>query len=264
MLDFTNRSFGEIVRGAVNVEIYSAKYETDGTSKANRLRALWKLESDHIVGTLLKTLIDDCEVNNIAHQRHDESLVAECRGIATRLLAAPTHLEALKAHATRFSSDYMHAQIRRMEASVESDPAFAIGTAKELIETCCKTILAERGKASAVNPIFQQLLQGTLNELELGPANVSGASRGVSAIRSILGGLGDIGCSLADFRNQFGTGHGKHGHAVDLQPRHSKLAVGAAATLVRFLFDTHEETMSQQKEQSTVSANAPNGSSTHV
>jgi hypothetical protein len=33
-----------------------------------------------------------------------------------------------------------------MELSVHSDTTLAIGTAKELIETCCKTILAERGK----------------------------------------------------------------------------------------------------------------------
>ena len=38
-------------------------------------------------------------------------------------------------------------QIRRMKDSVETDPSLAIGTAKELIETCCKTILAERGQA---------------------------------------------------------------------------------------------------------------------
>ena len=30
-----------------------------------------------------------------------------------------------------------------MESSVESDPALAIGTAKELVETCCKTILSD-------------------------------------------------------------------------------------------------------------------------
>ena len=39
---------------------------------------------------------------------------------------------------------YVAQQITRMEAAVASDPALAIGTAKELVETCCKTILSER------------------------------------------------------------------------------------------------------------------------
>ena len=36
-------------------------------------------------------------------------------------------------------------QYERALAAVETDPSLAIGTAKELIETCCKTILSERG-----------------------------------------------------------------------------------------------------------------------
>src|SRR6202035_3349358 len=34
---------------------------------------------------------------------------------------------------------YVAQQITRMEAAVASDSALAIGTAKELVETCCKT-----------------------------------------------------------------------------------------------------------------------------
>ncbi|MCL1040549.1 hypothetical protein L2712_02620 [Shewanella marisflavi] len=42
---------------------------------------------------------------------------------------------------------YVAQQITRMEAAVNNDPSLAIGTAKELIESCCKTILAERNIA---------------------------------------------------------------------------------------------------------------------
>jgi len=47
---------------------------------------------------------------------------------------------------------------------------------------------------------------------------------------------------LAELRGLYGTGHGKHGKASGLSPRHAKLAVGAAATLTTFLFETHMET----------------------
>ncbi|MDR3231671.1 MAG: abortive infection family protein, partial [Synergistaceae bacterium] len=38
-----------------------------------------------------------------------------------------------------------------------------------------------------------------------------------------------------------GTGHGKDGRSKGLSTRHARLAVGAASTFVRFLFETHIE-----------------------
>jgi hypothetical protein len=58
-----------------------------------------------------------------------------------------------------------------------------------------------------------------------------------------LSNLGTIGNGLAELRGLYGTGHGKHGKTAELSARHAKLAVGAAATLATFLFETHKETM---------------------
>jgi len=44
---------------------------------------------------------------------------------------------------------------------------------------------------------------------------------------------------IAELRNHYGSGHGREPTAKGLQPRHTRLAVGAAATLVTFLFETH-------------------------
>jgi hypothetical protein len=55
-----------------------------------------------------------------------------------------------------------------------------------------------------------------------------------------LSNLGTIGNGLAELRGLYGTGHGK---TAELSARHAKLAVGAAATLATFLFETHKETM---------------------
>jgi len=59
----------------------------------------------------------------------------------------------------------MAEQILRMETALESDPSLAIGTAKELIETCCKTILSERGKPMTGTPDGLTLTKETLKEL---------------------------------------------------------------------------------------------------
>ena len=53
---------------------------------------------------------------------------------------------AMTTHIARdFDTPEMVSQIKRIEASIESEPDLAIGSAKELLETCCKTILSDRG-----------------------------------------------------------------------------------------------------------------------
>lgn len=151
-------------------------------------------------------------------------------------------LDSIKQTAIVFDASHMKEQIRRMESSVNSDPSLAIGTAKELIETCCKTILAERGKPVAGTPDVSTLTKATLKELKLVPEGVPDAARGGAVVKRLLQNLGTIGNGLAELRGLYGTGHGQHGNTSGLRPRHAKLAVGAAATLATFLFETHQET----------------------
>ena len=69
-------------------------------------------------------------------------------------------------------------KFNRMESAVERDPELAIGTAKELVETVCKTILAERGKPATGTPDMPTLTKVTLKELKLVPDGVPDAARG--------------------------------------------------------------------------------------
>ena len=56
VLDFSNRSFQEIVHDATGRDIYSEKYKDFGESKANLLRSFWAKEPNHIVSKLLFSL----------------------------------------------------------------------------------------------------------------------------------------------------------------------------------------------------------------
>jgi hypothetical protein len=150
-------------------------------------------------------------------------------------------LQTLKESVSGLSYAYLADQIRRMETSVQDDPELAIGTAKELIETCCKSILAERGKPLPGSPDIPALTKATLKELELVPEGVPERARGQEVIKRLLSNLGTIGNALAELRGLYGTGHGKDGNSSGLGPRHAKLATGAAATLATFLFETHKE-----------------------
>lgn len=240
VLDFSNRTFGEFVQEAVGLDIDDDKYSVDGVSKAKRLRAFWRLEPDHTIGTLLHALIDYVE----SLERYPESTGARtkrCREIADRLLTAGPNLDPLKEHARIRSANHLAQQIRRIEASVEADPTLAIGTAKELIETTCKTILAERRIPVAGTPDIPTLTKRTLKELKLLPEGIPHAARGADVLRRLLSNLGTIGNGLAELRGLYGTGHGKDGKAGGLAARHARLAVGTASALATFLFETHRE-----------------------
>ena len=153
-------------------------------------------------------------------------------------------LDGIKENAAEFDAKHLAEQIRRMEQSIESDPPLAICTAKELIETTCKTILAERGKPVTGTPDIPTLTKETLKELKLVPDSVPDSARGSDVIKRLLSNLGTIGNGIAELRGLYGTGHGEHGQTSGLNARHAKLAVGAAATLTTFLFETHKETKS--------------------
>ena len=242
VLNFSDRTFGEFVSEAADRDIHAEKYTTAGSSKANKLRAFWKIESDYMVGRLILALVDYEGTLNLTPDAEAKARAEKCRHIATRLLAGGPSLSPLKEHAQVLNANHLAEQIRRMEASVESDPSLAIGTAKELIETCCKTILAERGKPVTGTPDVSTLTKETLKELKLVPEGIPEAARGADVIKRLLSNLGTIGNGLAELRGLYGTGHGKHGSSAGLSARHAKLAVGAASTLAVFLFETHKET----------------------
>lgn len=150
-------------------------------------------------------------------------------------------LEEITETTAKFDTPELHRQIERMKTAVEDDPSLAIGTAKELVETTCKTILEERGIEYEDNLDIIKLVKEARKSLGLVPENIPDSRKGADVIRRLLGNLGNIAQRLGELRNLYGTGHGKRGKAKDLSARHARLAIGSAATLATFLFETHKE-----------------------
>jgi hypothetical protein len=158
-----------------------------------------------------------------------------------RTLHGATAVPALRSAREKFDADYILRQITRMEAAVEDDPGLAIGTAKELLETTCHAILELRGKSVTGREDLPKLVRMVTEELGLVPDGVSPSTRDPDTVKRILGSLAVVASGIAELRNAYGTGHGRAPGARRLGPRHAKLAVGAAATLAVFLFETHED-----------------------
>lgn len=150
-------------------------------------------------------------------------------------------LNSLKEKFTGTDTSYVLGQITRMESAVQNDPGLAIGTAKELVETICKTILAERNVVLTGNEDLPKLVKATAKELKLTPSDIPDDAKASESIKRLLSNLATITNGVAELRNSYGTGHGKEAKAKGLSPRHAKLAVGAASTLAIFLVETHHE-----------------------
>ena len=121
-----------------------------------------------------------------------------------------------------------------------TNPTNAIGMTKELIESCCKTILDEKGITYSRDDDVSQLANRKMDILNLLPANIQPTDRGADAVKAVLGSLRAIPTKLADIRNPFGSGHGKSASFQGLEVRHAKLAVGSSITFVDFVWSTHE------------------------
>ena len=154
--------------------------------------------------------------------------------------SAPKALESVKETFNRADANYILLQITRMEAAIDEDPTLAIGTAKELVETCCKTIMAEREIEIEGSPDLPHLIKQTTKTLALTPDDIPENAKAAKIIRRLLSNLATITQGIAELRNHYGTDHGALATRKGLQPRHAKLAVGAASTLAIFLLETHQ------------------------
>lgn len=256
VLDFTNNAFDVFTTASIG-EAIQTKY---GMSKGKSLVAYLNEASDSDRTKLLIDLFhhyedemeyeynkdyeDDFNWSDIS--RYDEKyakIYHKCKEVVDKLEGGTVVIaktaEELK---EKFSSDYLSRQIDLMVQMQVSDPTNAIGMAKELIESCCKTILDERCIAYTKDDDVPQLASKTMDVLNLLPANVNPNDRGADAIKAVLGNLRAIPTKLAEIRNPFGSGHGKSASYQGLETRHAKLAVGSSITFVDFIWSTYEST----------------------
>lgn len=258
VLDFSTNDFDTFTMESVGVAVCS-KYKL---SKGKSLLAYIESAKDSETDKLLHDLFDYYEAHyeseyNKGFQSDDEPsfsytyhppynedyrrLYAKCKEIAGRVFPKrPVSLASIADNLKeQFSSEYLNAQINTMLSMTESNPTEAIGKAKELIESCCKTILDSREIVWDKNWDVGQLTGETLKTLKLMPKDIPEDAPAATEMRALLGNLRAIATNAAALRNHYGSGHGKSADYKGLSPRHAKLAVGSSITLVEFLWETH-------------------------
>ena len=144
-----------------------------------------------------------------------------------------------------FSSEYLNSAMTLMVKMQEENPTEAIGKAKELVESCCKTILEANDVTVDRKWELSKVVSETTRLLKITPEDISENIPMATTMKKLLGNLRAIAESLGELRNVYGSGHGKSAAYKGLQPRHARLAVGSSLTLVRFLWDSFQHRKSQ-------------------
>lgn len=154
------------------------------------------------------------------------------------------------------NTEYISKLLHRMHSSIDADPELAIGSAKEFLESVCKTVLNDQKIAYNKDDNLQQLVKKAVKELKLDPDDLPENTKALESIRPLLKSLGTISHMMAELRGQFGTGHGKDARTKGLGTRHAKLAVGASSAVAIFLYETYQERNSKEDADKMVLSEA--------
>lgn len=141
----------------------------------------------------------------------------------------------------KFGSEYINSQIDIMLANVEHNPNVAIGKAKELIESTAKSILDDMEEEYKKDMDFTALVKLVVEKIGLSASSQDKDKEAGRIAAKILGNFSGVSKGMSELRNAYGDGHGKTKSFKSLPPRYARLAVGAAVTVVYFLWETYEE-----------------------
>lgn len=143
VLDFSNRTFAEFVLDSTRRDIYDDRYAYEGGSKANRLRAFWSVEPNHLAGKLTRDLVGYCRA--LPSDTRDGRLLAEAENIAERLLkSAP--VEDLEAIASDGDDRNFEVLARAVREAIEKDqPEAGLDRLHTYVTKLVRGLAAARG-----------------------------------------------------------------------------------------------------------------------
>jgi hypothetical protein len=135
-------------------------------------------------------------------------------------------------------------QIQAIENALENVPDFAFDLSKTLVESVCKTVLADIGHPADPNWEAPKLLRETTNRLSLLPRGHPDPAKARESIEKTVRGLHQTIQGLCELRNNYGlASHGRDEFSARLDIRQATLAAQAADTIVAFLYRVHRDAL---------------------
>jgi hypothetical protein len=133
-----------------------------------------------------------------------------------------------------------HEHLRRIDAGLKADPAAAIASSKELVESVCKVVLDDYELGYRSKDDLLDLYKLAAKALNLNAESVPGSAKGSQAAQGALRSLVTTVQRLAELRNELGLGHGRSRASQALE-RHARLAFNSATAVGDFMLATWHE-----------------------
>jgi hypothetical protein len=137
---------------------------------------------------------------------------------------------------------HIEEQVRSIELAVIKNPALAFDLARTLVETVCRTILADRKIAYGEDDDLPKLFKMVSNHVSFLPVTASGEAATRNSLKRTLGGLNTAIHGICELRNQCGfASHGPDKARPAMEAVQALMAAEAADTIVGFLHRVHRQ-----------------------
>ncbi len=147
-------------------------------------------------------------------------------------------VQSLAAAATVFDLDTVALDLSRATALVDADPELAVTSANALVESVCRSILAELGLALPEKKDVQGLYKAVRAPLGLAHDKEGIAAEILKDVQSALSGLITVIQSIGSLRTHVGGAHGRERGARRIDARIARLALHSASAVALFLIET--------------------------
>lgn len=142
-----------------------------------------------------------------------------------------------------FNSEYVSSKIKIMEENLNDNPDLSLGTAKELIETYCKSVLKGKDIEYDKDWELQKLFKRTIDVVDfVDLTNVDNPQQAEKSVKQLLSGCNSIIHGVTELRNAYGTGHGKDKDFVCLPSSYVRFVIATVADIILFLLQINGET----------------------
>ena len=137
---------------------------------------------------------------------------------------------------------HIEEQVKAIEAAVSENPGYAFDLARTLVESACRTILAERGIPFDSDYDLPGLFKTLTGSLPMLPSDAASEVEARRSLAQTLSGLHTALQGVCELRNAYGfASHGSAGPRPGMQDAHALLAAETADAIVGFLHRVHRQ-----------------------
>ena len=243
VLDFSNRTFEEFFED-FGISIYSDKYSGEGDSKANRMRSFVAIERSDVVEAVIRELWQhrcDLVADRTDYGHLDQNA---CRRKFEQIINAlqekgtPAFGVELEKTATLLNFDTVRRDLDKAMASLDTDPEKSLTASCSLVESVCRSILVELGKALPAKKDIKSLFNAVREPLGLHPNRTDLDPTIAKDVQKVMSGLASVVDGIGALRTHGGDAHGRERGFKRIDTRIANLAIQSSSTIALFLIET--------------------------